>query len=598
MNILQQQDALKNLSDQQLMQEAQAPSGSVPQFLVLGELKRRKDMRSSFRAQAEQPTTTVAEDLAAPPQGGLGAIAPGGLPQAVRGFGGGGNIMKAIQGQLDPVGFTYGGPSWDNLKNNMVDPLGILGISPDAPGALALSGRKSSEEEEAERKHQEEIRFGARDMNGNMMTALPGMAEGGEVSLNDYIYELIHGEPAPGRPKAQKSIGEYIGGGIHSLNEGVFRAAHGDTPIPQQGPKPGVRSEGIVTDVVEGGPEAAPDIRTSGFEDPALWGSIEPETEGLSSDFSVSIPDTAPGQSAFRQWQNAPKPKLPGVPEVTKPTARTREQALADVRMGREDFLTGIEDKLADRRAASEEGFKSDKWMALAEAGLAAAAGDSPHFLQNMSRGGLKGLGALRDTKREQRAADREFFGVEANLAQTRQGQSDRDRDAAGREFMADKDLAMRGEDLGLKAQMFPYQALQAEAAWRTASRPTEMDVLMGGDEEATKRLLQYRQAGSAYGSPIAGITTLLNYKNQRMAAIDSQIEKERDPAKMAIDEAGTKARLKQLENEKRRIEAEFAPLLNSMASAGGMGGIYSLPQTGGPVTPPPGATILRPYAQ
>lgn len=61
MNLLQIQDALKNASDQQLLQLMKAPDSSAPSYLVLSELKRRKEMRAQ---QPEQPQGTVAEDLA------------------------------------------------------------------------------------------------------------------------------------------------------------------------------------------------------------------------------------------------------------------------------------------------------------------------------------------------------------------------------------------------------------------------------------------------------------------------------------------------------------------------------------------------------
>lgn len=60
MNMLQIQDALKGASDAQLMQEMQSPTGIAPQFLVLSEMKRRKDMRSQQQAA---PQGTVAEEL-------------------------------------------------------------------------------------------------------------------------------------------------------------------------------------------------------------------------------------------------------------------------------------------------------------------------------------------------------------------------------------------------------------------------------------------------------------------------------------------------------------------------------------------------------
>ena len=48
MNILQQEDVVKGLPDQALMQQAQMPTGELPQFLVVSEIQRREKMRKSF----------------------------------------------------------------------------------------------------------------------------------------------------------------------------------------------------------------------------------------------------------------------------------------------------------------------------------------------------------------------------------------------------------------------------------------------------------------------------------------------------------------------------------------------------------------------
>jgi hypothetical protein len=53
MNIIELQDNLKNFSQDQLIKEMQMPSGQVPQFLVLGELDRRKKMMAEMQAQTE-----------------------------------------------------------------------------------------------------------------------------------------------------------------------------------------------------------------------------------------------------------------------------------------------------------------------------------------------------------------------------------------------------------------------------------------------------------------------------------------------------------------------------------------------------------------
>jgi len=87
MNLLQTQDSLKNLSDQQLMTEMQNPTGQVPQFLVLSELKRRKDMRNQNQSP---PSRTVAEELTEPSQAAItqpGTVPAQAMPQGAQGAG-------------------------------------------------------------------------------------------------------------------------------------------------------------------------------------------------------------------------------------------------------------------------------------------------------------------------------------------------------------------------------------------------------------------------------------------------------------------------------------------------------------------------------
>ena len=81
MNILEQEDLVKGAPDDLLLQEAQSPSGQLPQFLVVSEIQRRKQMRDRFSAQEQQPEQTVSDQIIAeaapqmPPQG-IGALQP------------------------------------------------------------------------------------------------------------------------------------------------------------------------------------------------------------------------------------------------------------------------------------------------------------------------------------------------------------------------------------------------------------------------------------------------------------------------------------------------------------------------------------------
>jgi hypothetical protein len=64
MNLIEISEQLKDVPDQLLMKEVQAPSGAYPAYLVVTEMSRRKRMRD--QAVKEAPTSTVAQDLSQP----------------------------------------------------------------------------------------------------------------------------------------------------------------------------------------------------------------------------------------------------------------------------------------------------------------------------------------------------------------------------------------------------------------------------------------------------------------------------------------------------------------------------------------------------
>ena len=105
MNILETEDIIKGLPDEALMQEAQQPSGQVPQFLVISEVQRRSDMRKRHQQQSqEQPQGTVADQVL---QEGIAGMAPPspGMQQAMGGpptqmMYGGGVVRMQNMGQV------------------------------------------------------------------------------------------------------------------------------------------------------------------------------------------------------------------------------------------------------------------------------------------------------------------------------------------------------------------------------------------------------------------------------------------------------------------------------------------------------------------
>ena len=118
MNIVQLQEQLKNFSQDQLVREMQMPSGTAPQFLVLGEIMRRQKMQQDFANRQAQgaPQSTVAEDAIASagvPQGGIADMARALAPKTnmtentgVQAMAAGGPVKKMAPGgavKTDPA---------------------------------------------------------------------------------------------------------------------------------------------------------------------------------------------------------------------------------------------------------------------------------------------------------------------------------------------------------------------------------------------------------------------------------------------------------------------------------------------------------------
>jgi hypothetical protein len=155
MNVLQLQERLKDYSQQQLAQEMKMPSGQVPQYLVLGEMQRRKRMQAEqAAAQSQQSQTTVAEDAVAAagvPNTGQGPMPQAPMPQApmpqapapALRMAGGGAVKHMQTGKLltgiSPQASTFA-PSGRGTK---VDGLDVI-LRPDGSVVDARTGQPVS----------------------------------------------------------------------------------------------------------------------------------------------------------------------------------------------------------------------------------------------------------------------------------------------------------------------------------------------------------------------------------------------------------------------------------------------------------------------
>lgn len=151
MNIVQLQDQLKNFSQDQLIREMQMPSGTAPQFLVLGEIMRRQKMQKDFAAQQAkgEPQGTVAEEAIAAsgvPQGGIADMARAMAPKTdmaqstgVQAMATGGPVKKMAEGDRVVIGgVVYIEQADGSLRSasGAAPPAATAGRGGGAPGAM------------------------------------------------------------------------------------------------------------------------------------------------------------------------------------------------------------------------------------------------------------------------------------------------------------------------------------------------------------------------------------------------------------------------------------------------------------------------------
>tara|TARA_R100000951_G_scaffold3627_2_gene4704 strand:+ start:3055 stop:5088 length:2034 start_codon:yes stop_codon:yes gene_type:complete len=144
MNILEQEDIIKGLPDAALMQEASAPSGQVPQFLVVSEIKRRSDMRKRYDQQEQQEQGTVKDQILAEAMGGIAPMMPTAMTPPAQPMGPAGpppnGAMPPPMGGMPPQGAPPMAPPMPQGMPPM--PMGGIASAPQAmpPMGMAQGG--------------------------------------------------------------------------------------------------------------------------------------------------------------------------------------------------------------------------------------------------------------------------------------------------------------------------------------------------------------------------------------------------------------------------------------------------------------------------
>jgi hypothetical protein len=490
MNLIEISEQLKDVPDQYLMKEVQAPSGAYPAYLVVAELGRRKRMRDT--AMKERPQTTVTEDLSQPsPEELQMAMAQMQQPQRMSGMPQMAPAMpQAPQAQI------------------MSQPTGRLnaGIMATPQAAEELSAQDA--------------------MAAQAMMPPVGMAGGGLVAFN----EGGKVKKFDDRGAVRFQSGNFV---VDPYNEFAFMMDGQpvvNTPPPRR--------------VIEIPPELQGKIGISQAQD-IQSGRYGTTKESILSQFGMApkpvVPAVAPAVVPPNQMARAQsasptqiKNNLPTPPTITVPTYTdpfqkqmqdnlTAMQALkepteAEILASRARGVAEYDRMVPDRatpllqeairkQERDIEGRRgSNVNEALIQAGLGIMGSKSPRFLQAVSEGGTAALRDYREGMKDIRQGERDILKSRVDLANA---QTLRDQNKFAAADKAEK-RGLDAYDRGVtrlntesaiiaRQQNAAYQQFQAQMSG--VDKQISLAKLPGEMRETAARAKYYEEGGRGAGT-------------------------------------------------------------------------------------------------
>jgi hypothetical protein len=396
MNLIDLQDKLKNFSEQQLIQEMQMPTGQLPQFLLLSEITRRKQMRDAFaQEQMKDGTTTVAQDM----------VAAAGMPTEFAG-----QMAGTMAPQTDMAMNSGAMPQQSAM------PAPVQGMAGGGIVALQEGGRIGIP--------QIVVRDGRRFVvqpDGSLAPETPRSA----VPTGE---DQLFGEGSPLAPRSQPapspiSPGVEPGGLFSSLRRTAGQREYADR----------LMSEGAISqaeyDALTRGTTGASDeviLRVArGEEAPVDFAARAPMAPPTPPDMDVVAPeDTAVADQDPAAVADAEAlAAVTAPPDPRGPLGGPSGGGIAAVAQGA-GAPSDFEQELMTMLAAREKRAEQDKWLALAQAGMQLMSSSQPTFGGALGEAGASGLGALRES---QAGSEADRLGLLSAIEQSRMGREKMD---------------------------------------------------------------------------------------------------------------------------------------------------------------------------
>jgi len=481
MNLIDIEDRLKDLSDQQLMQQMQRPDGTAPQFLVMSELKRRKEMRSNAPAP---DSSTVRDDLV---QQGVGSVAPqqqlmpqgDGIPRYNNGMFPGTNIpvrrtlqdyiksaqearqniSGAISGGRPIFDTSSRGPSVTGTSLGLVPNKSGLGIIPSESGqgrtAIANFFSKFGGNGQSTPRSESISKQG--------LTSRAAIARGGDLSspstdVNElgpvaYRRKETEAERLERMRAAAGDIYNDMGAPLHSGREGPVFSLQPLTPanltaagnMPTEGLARAASVAGVPAANVTGNANTPPSNQNYDY----LYDYVPPSLGRMdspsptSSAFDGESTGATDYQRAVNQIMSAPSSSTPAEPP--------------------KNFYEDYEKKLKALYGVEDSG--ADAGMALLRAGLgmAQAGGEGKSTAAALGAGGIAGLDAYQASKKARDDRALKLLGVEGQLAGAKTQQAYNQQKLALDARMRDnQDKMLQLKGLGMSMEDDRIRALAA----------------------------------------------------------------------------------------------------------------------------------------
>lgn len=534
MNLIKVQNELRSVPDEALVGYVQNPQPHVPSYLALSELQRRQEMRDKYQGQAQQPETSVAEDVVQKetmPQGGLAAMMGSAQPQPQQ-----------------PMPMPMPEPE-------MPDETMMAQAPMQQPMMMAEGGLASLPVDDD---------LYPEEFAGGGMVAfsdggdVPGYAQGTYIPPVSYDPREAYGQMRQ-YYQAREAEKKYEPFSMRKLFPGDYEYPDASAYAQKNVQTPfdaaiNYYREAPIAPVEKMKAVSALEERRRAW----IEGQKDPYTKEppVGSKYNVAGVPTTPRKEEAAPKKEEAKPTI--APRVNVATEKTvfpeqKEKGIADYAKELQDFLgtdparAGQEERLKKLEGETQRQKDVAPWMALTEAGLAMAAGSSPFAMQNIGSGALMGVKAYGTAQREYQSQLEKLNSLRNDIAK-----ADRAEKVAIGKFGADSKQA--------------YEERVAK------------EKLLDKEMAARYRIAQLQEAGdNARALAAIGAKTLekqptLSDKIKLQTYLDEQMPAIQERAKQGLGGNADKPGSKNYNEYQRRIQEERNKLIQNVG--GGVSGV------------------------